>query len=359
MKVLAILDERWDSALTQLGLTVAKLLPCRVACAVLKGSPAERKAREFGFELYYIEDPRKGLPFRAFFSTLRVIASCRPDAVLTIRGDEMLFSALVKNRFGFKLFRIHGSAAGIKNTFLNRMLHRKFVDGVIVSSRRLLNDVVAGLPRLFIPGIVDVRAFRFSPGGRERIRRELGVGKSRLIGVIGRLDPVKGHLLFLKAFAEVLKRREDVLALILGEEKNVTLDRLKREAFGLGILDKVIFITERRPDIADIMSAVDLGVVPSVGSEVVLRVPLEFMACRTPVVSTDVGALPEVIAPPYGMAVPPDPRRLSRAILKFLSTNLDMASRAAEEVVREKYSEEVLAPVVSRFILGRLQERNR
>ncbi len=354
MRVLAVLDERWDSALTDLGFKVARALSeeCPVAVAAIPDSPAWKRAQGQGFELFPIEDPRKSLPFKPFSSLKSAVQKFSPRVLFTIRGDETLFGAVLKKRFGFKLFRLHGEAKGVKNTFLNRELHRRFVDGVIVSSRKLVNEVIAPLPKIFIPGMVDTEVFRFSEDGRREFREKLKAKNRKLIGVVGRLDPVKGHRLFLKAIS--LLKRDDFLAVIVGEEKNEKLKDLKTLAQTLGVSEKVIFIPERVSPISHFMSACDLAVVPSVGSEVIARVPLEFMACRTPVVSTNAGVLPEIITPPYGIAVNPDELSLSKAINTFLSKDLKKLGKIAEEVADEKFSFKALSPDVREFICGRV-----
>ncbi len=352
MRALIVLDERWNSALTDLGIKVGLSLSCSVAFAVLKGKPAHRRLEGKGYPLYFIEDPRKGLPFKAFISLKRAIEEFNPDVVVTIRGDELLFSSLLKSSFGYSLYRIHGSQRGIKDSFLNRFIHSKFVDGVIVSSKKLINPVIGGIRKLIIPGLVDTEEFYPDYEGGKRFREEVGAEGKKLIGVVGRLDPVKGHSLFLKAISKL--NRKDYLAVIVGQEENTSLGELKELAGKLGVLDFVKFLPERRKDIRAIMTACDLAVVPSVGSEVILRVPLEFMACGTPVVSTNVGALGEVITPPFGLSVPPFPEALAEAINSFLDKNLNELGQIAREVAVEKYSLKANAPLIDRFICCRL-----
>ncbi|WP_457679256.1 glycosyltransferase family 4 protein [Thermovibrio sp.] len=353
MRALVVLDERWNSALTDLGIKVGLLLRCKVAFAVLKGYPAHRRLKDAGFPLFFIEDPRRGLPFKPFLSLKRAIESYKPDAVITIRGDEMLFSSLLKGSYNFSLFRIHGSQRGIKNTFLNRLIHERFVDGVILSSKRLLNPVISGLRKIFLPGLVDTEKFYYSEEEAEAFRREIGLSKEKkLIGVVGRLDPVKGHKLLIKALS-LLKRR-DFFTVIVGKEEGVKVKELKELARKLNVEDNLLFIPEYREDIRGIMSACELAVVPSVGSEVVLRAPLEFMACETPVVSTRVGALPEVISSPFGATVNPEPVELASAIDLFLDKELKELGKVARGVADEKYSLKANAPLVNSFICGRL-----
>ena len=352
MRALIVLDERWDSALTDLGIKVGLSLSCEVAFAVLKGKPAHERLKGKGYPLYFIEDPRKGLPFKAFFSLKRALTHFNPHAVITIRGDELLFSALLKSSLNYSLYRIHGEQKGVRNTALNRLLHKRLVDGVIVSSKKLINPVIEGLRKLIVPGLVDAEEFFPDEEGAEEFRRRLGVGGKKLIGVVGRLDPVKGHDLFLRALS--LLKRDDWVAVVVGEEKNTKLSELRSLAKSLGISDRVIFIPERLKSVRALMSACHLGVVPSKGSEVILRAPLEFMACGTPVVSTSVGALPEVVKPPYGLSVPPTPESLSSAIDSFLDKDLKKLGQVAREVAVENYSLKANAPLIDSFICRRV-----
>jgi glycosyltransferase involved in cell wall biosynthesis len=351
-KALVVLDERWNSALTDLGLKIARSLSCRVTVAALKGYPAFSRAAELGLETLPIEDPRRGLPLKAFLSFKRAVEAVKPQVVVTIRGDEMLFAALLKKRYGYNLFRVHGHAKGIRNTLLNRFIHKRFVNGVVVSSRRLLNDVVAPLEKLLIPGIVDTSLFSFSQEARHRWRRRLGVpAELPLIGVVARFDPVKGHDLLFKALHAVKNQRWKLV--VVGREEGVSLRQLKELAASLGILERIAFFTDRVADLPGLLSACDIGVVPSKGSEVVLRAPLEFMACRTCLVATAVGALPEVIAPPWGRLVKPSADGIAlglSSLLKLGAERLLELGKAAQEVAREKYSFEALSPRIDRFI---------
>ena len=322
-----------------------------VACAVLKGYPAEVRAKSYGFPVFYIEDPRKGLPIKAFLSLKKVLENFRPNIVITIRGDELLFASFLKRKFGFRLYRIHGEAKGIRDTFLNRLLHQKFVDGVILSSRKLLNEVVLNLPKIFVHGAVDTKKFCFSEIGREKIRRELKVGNSILLGIVGRLDPVKGHSLFLKSLSYLLKEGLNVKGLIVGEEKNVKLYQLKALADSLKISGRVIFIPEKREDIVDIMSAVDIGVIASVGSEMVARVHLEFMSCGKPVVVTNVGVLPEIVKEEFGKVVEVKEVLLSEGIKAIINKDLEKLGRLARKTTVSQYSMDKLSEKVNSFIL--------
>ncbi len=351
MKRLVVLDQRWHSALTDLGVKIASVLDGEVACAVLENSPAEKLCKKLGLPVFYIDDPRKGLPFVPFLSLKKVVRQFEPEVVLTIRGDEMLFASILKSRFGFKLYRLHGEAKGIKDSFLNKWLHKRFVDGVLLSSKKLKGRAVEGIPSIYVRGAVDSKRFVFSPEGRGRIRREFGFRDSDLVlGLVARFDPVKGHRVFLSALS-ILKEKFPVKALIVGEEKNVSLKELKMLAEELRVVDITHFVTERREDIVDIISSIDIGVVSSVGSEVIARVVLEYMSCSRPVVVTNVGVLPEIVDSAVGAVTRPTAESLAEGVKRVLTGDVEAMGKMARRRVEEVYSLNVLKRSVDRFLV--------
>lgn len=350
-RTLIVLDEPWDSALTDLAIKIGVILNGEVGFAVLENSPAHQKVKKLNCPIFYIKNPRKTLPLSPFLSLKKAVSSFSPDRVLTIRGEEMLFASILKRRFNFKLFRLHGEAKGIKNFFFNRFLHRNFVDGVILSSKKLLNEVVLPLRRIFLRGIVNERKFRFSREGRLKIRRKLSVRDGFLIGIIGRLDPVKGHDLFIKGLALLVKKYSlPVYGLILGEEKGVKVRDLKVLAERWGVGGRIFIIDKRVDNVVDYISACDLGVVSSKGSEMIARVPLEFMSCGRPVVVTNVGVLPEIVSFNFGAVVDKREEDIAEGIRKVLSKGVEKLGERAREEVNEKYSFSAVSKLVNEFI---------
>jgi glycosyltransferase involved in cell wall biosynthesis len=60
-------------------------------------------------------------------------------------------------------------------------------------------------------------------------------------------------------------------------------------------IDSVTTITGKRPDIAACLNALDLGVVASLWSETIARAALEIMATDVPLISTNVGVMPDLL----------------------------------------------------------------
>ena len=139
---------------------------------------------------------------------------------------------------------------------------------------------------------VDCHRFACPPAARDRLRVELGVRDSDLvIGSVGRLSYEKNYGLLLDAAAGVLTRFP-IRVLLVGDGPET--DSLRSQAASLGLEDRVIMPEERR-DVPELMSAMDVFVLPSL-IEGLPNTVLEAMCAGLPVVATSVGGTPDVVA---------------------------------------------------------------
>lgn len=111
-----------------------------------------------------------------------------------------------------------------------------------------------------IKNAINTSEFIFSATDREQIRSELGIGKSFLIGHVGRFFLQKNHQFLLHVFRKVCDQHEDCRLLLVGEgELKSEIEDLAEK---LGIRDRVIFAGVRS-DIPALLSAMDLFLFPS------------------------------------------------------------------------------------------------
>lgn len=107
---------------------------------------------------------------------------------------------------------------------------------------------------------IDTAAFAFDPEGRAAMRRELKLGDALAVGHVGRLIGVKNHDFLLDVFAQLCRLRPDAVLLLVG---NGPLEEQTREKVrALGLEDHVRFLGIRS-DVADVMQAMDVFVLPS------------------------------------------------------------------------------------------------
>lgn len=195
-------------------------------------------------------------------------------------------------------------------------------DLVICNSEAGLRTMVdRGIPEArcaVIPNGVDTHHFRPDSHARRELRAEWHIDEGeRLVGLVGRLDPKKGHEMFLEAAARLAGRRGDVRFLCVGDGPGDLRRALEARAVRLGIGDRVIW-AQARDDVAGVYNALDLLVSASIYGEGFPNVLAEAMACGTPVVATDVGDSAKVAGDPGRIVPPGDPEVLALAIEKSL-----------------------------------------
>ncbi len=317
MRIAFILDQPWDSALTDYAFKIYKLASkehlTRVFC--LKDSHISKKINNVSF-IKPLRNKNPLLTLLAFFDLYKRLREFKPNVVITIWGDATFLSCLLKKTLDFKLVRIFG----VKNRLRTP---KNCLDKIILPCQYLKDYVYKDFKDIVVlKSFVDTEKFRFSKDGRVRIRKAFKLGNKIVFGIVGRLDKVKGHELLIKAFAKA--NIKDSILFIVGEEKGVKKKELMEIVDSLN-LKNVIIITERRNDIVDIMSAFDIGVVSSIGSEIIPRVLFEYLSTGLTVVTTNVGCLKEIAEENGLIATKPTIEELSIALHKAaeISKNVD------------------------------------
>lgn len=150
--------------------------------------------------------------------------------------------------------------------------------------------------QLIIPNGFDIQRFYPRPGSRQKLRCFLGLDEGvPLIGMVARYHPMKDHITFMKAAKLLHLRKPEVQYVLIGrgvDRQNTELvERL--ETFGL---NAHVHLLGERPDIHEILPALDLMTLTSAWGEGFPNVIGEAMACEVPCVVTDVGDAGYIVA---------------------------------------------------------------
>ena len=181
-------------------------------------------------------------------------------------------------------------------------------------------------------------AQKFHPDRRSAAwRGEMGVADDGLlVGLVARLQNIKGQRQFLEAAALLAPRFSTVKFLVAGRGSDERFARLREMTTSAGIADRVIFCGWL-DDIAASIASLDVSVVASLGSEGSSRITYESMASGTALVATTVGCIPEIARDgETALLVPPaDSAALAQAIGRLLEDaplRAGIASRALDYV---------------------------
>ena len=188
------------------------------------------------------------------------------------------------------------------------------------------------------------------------IRSEWGIPQTEsLVGAIGRLVWQKGLEHLIQAAPEILAAVPDAWFLVVG--KGPLRPNLEALASQLNISDRIIF-TGFRSDIREILSTIDILVIPSL-LEGFPIITLEAMAMAKPIVATQILGMNEQISDGVeGILVPPkNPKALGAAVLSLLQDR-KLASRlgaAARSRVESSFSVEKMVRETEKVYLSVLK----
>jgi glycosyltransferase involved in cell wall biosynthesis len=198
---------------------------------------------------------------------------------------------------------VHGMTEPFKGKAYVKMMGYEFADRLVTLARvskviAVSSNIEAVLGRLYgtrkvvqIHNGINLEKIRPSRD-RESLRAALGIGTDdQIVGTVGRLVPVKGHDVLVRAASSLLKRRRYLKFLIVGD--GPLMSRLAGLTRELGI-EKEVILAGQRDDVYDLVTCMDIFTLPST-HEGIPMVLLEALALRRPVVASRVGGIPEVV----------------------------------------------------------------
>lgn len=190
-----------------------------------------------------------------------------------------------------------------------------------------------------IPNGFETNVFRPFSDLRDKVRREWGIPENAfLIGHVGRLDPMKDHLNFLRAASILAEKNKQVKFICVGNGPREYADTLIREADELG-LGGLCAWTGPRDDMVGVYNAMDVFTSSSAYGEGFPNVIGESMACGIPCVVTDVGDSAFLVGDSGIVVTPKDPQGLARAWQEMMNmpagTREALGGRARERILTE------------------------
>jgi glycosyltransferase involved in cell wall biosynthesis len=347
-----LINVRWYNACAYYAVTLSYALKRRGHRVIVAGdpkSPPLLEARNLGLEVYEDLYLSYASPWMIVYNVKRMADLVKRENIHIInahRGEGHLVAALYKyiSKRNIPLIRTRGDARPPDDNFFDRYLNNKLTDGIIVTAgslkRGYLQDLKTRPDKVsMINSGIDEDFFRPRPPDR-RWKHRLRIDEDDLVvGMLGRLSPVKGHRYFIQAAEIVLGKTPKVKFVIAGEDAQIKASELQLVVRKSNLENDFRFVGEIE-DVREIISIFDLGVVASVGSETICRVAQEFMAMGKPVVGTFVNAIPEVIKNGVnGFVVEPgNGEALGEAILKLVQDKeerVNLGNRARSSVEEE------------------------
>jgi glycosyltransferase involved in cell wall biosynthesis len=222
-------------------------------------------------------------------------------------------------------------------------LYRWYCDRVICVSRavmRVCHD--GGLPEDMLRVVHDgVDPARGDRGDRQRGRQSLELADDQtLLLCVAKLTDHKGHRYLLEALPRVIEELPNIVVALAGDGE--LRETLRRQAEQLGVLSHVRFLGYR-DDVADLIRAADLFVLPS-HLEGLCSTLIDVMLAQRTIVTTTAGGIPELVGgdglgggPVAWLASPRNGPALAEIILRALASPVEcdaMRRRARDRAVQ-------------------------
>ncbi len=209
-----------------------------------------------------------------------------------------------------------------------------------------------------IPLGLELRPYLETPRGQGAFRARYGIpAEAPLIGIVGRLVPIKNHALFLAMAARLRQRLPEARFVIVGDgELRATLEA---QARALGLAGAVRFSGFLR-DLRPVYSDLDVLVIASDNEGTPVSI-IEALAAGVPVAATAVGGVPDLLrGGERGQLAPAgDADALSEAVLAALQTHNLTRQEALRQEIAAEYGAQRLARDLATLYRQLLREKGR
>ena len=368
MKILISANVIWWNASAYYAVTAAQALVRRghdVTVLAHRSTPAFDRAKDLGLQVNGEFNPLRKDPIsfaRNLGSLTRLIKSEKYDIINPHRPEDHFYLGVANRCLGksVRFIRTVSDVRAPKGNYFNRILHEKWVDGLIYCARVCqdrYHDVfcLQNLKERIVYSGLDLANYDRSDWAADNPFLDL---PSPRIGIVARLSHNKGHRTLIEAAYIVLKEVSNASFLVVGKEEEVSIAELEDYSSRLGVRDFFTFtgfLEDPRPALA----ACDIGVVASVDSEVISRAAQEFFAFGVPVVASRVNVLPEMVDHGVNglLFKPGDSSGLAGAILDLLKSQQrhQQMSEAALAFTRERFNLDTLGRETESLFLAVLE----
>lgn len=324
-----------------------------VSVILPKNSLLKPHIEELGVKIFEIDAMSdKSLDFDAISQLKKIFRREKPDLV---HSHASMSARIAARSVGCKVIYTRHSvfppskriSQGIGKK-INGIINNYYADGIIAVAQAAKQNLLdTGVDEnkieVILNGVEPLK--NISSEDKAITRKRFNVeDDEKVIAIVARLNPVKGHEYFIKAAKLVLDKGIKAKFLIAGTGD--IADSLKELSRELNVDNNVIF-TGFIDDVCSLMNICDIQINASYGTEATSLSLLEGMSLGIPAVVSDFGGNPGVISDGVnGYIVPQkNAEAISEAIIKLLSSQekMDELKDGALKIFNEKFKAEIMS----------------
>jgi len=329
------------------------------------GGEFRRDLEKEGIPVFCLYKSGRWDVFRFIWNFSQLIHNHKPEILCSYLGTSNLMSLVgklilprVRVVWSIRASNMDLAHYGWFHVFLYRLerIFSRFSDLIIVNSYAGFNYAITkGFPRnkmVVIPNGVDTIRFSPTPFLREKIRTEWKVSDQHcLIGLIGRLDPMKDHDTFLRAAVLIWRDHQDARFVCIGDGEPSYRMKLQELGSELGLNDCLIW-SGFRSDIGAVYNALDIACSSSAFGEGFSNAISEAMACGVPCIVTDVGDSACIVGKTGEVVSTKDPEAFAAGLkkLRMRVANNPSLGLEARQRIEQKFSVDLLVNKSSEII---------
>lgn len=232
----------------------------------------EDEAISLGSKVIHIDSPNKG--YANYYKNLkRILNDGKYDVVHThmLWNNGLTLKAAYDSGIKIRLSHSHSTNSGRKENLTYKIyvyFMKKFIrkyTTILIACGNDAGEYLYGKKLFKEKGIVinngiNIKNYIYSNKKREIVRQNFGLKDALVVGHVGRLTAVKNHDFLLDIFKHLHMLNQNSVLLIVGDgELRPSIENKIKE---LGLEERVI-ITGMRSDVADLLQAMDIFVMPS------------------------------------------------------------------------------------------------
>jgi glycosyltransferase involved in cell wall biosynthesis len=343
LNILHTIETRGPGGAEVLVFDIAKYLAagncCNFGYFIKKGWLQDRFKAE-GYETTY-HPLKTGLDIRLLYDLIGTIKKRRIDVIHAHEFTMSFYSCIAASFTGANVIcTFHGMNYHSDN--FRRQLMMKFIantSSCVTVSEKVKNHI-CNHAKINAHKIVVIEngikiPTEFSMGS---LKKELRLPSDCILaGSVGRLHEIKGHQYFVNAAAELVKKYRNIYFTIAGDgaERESLFSKINES----GLSDR-FFLLGTRTDIQNILSSIDIFVLPSLSEGTSLAL-LEAMSYGLPIVATNVGNNGKLVKNEKNgfLIAPQSPGEISRSISRIIENAMFEIFRIEnKQLVRESYS---------------------
>jgi len=282
--------------------------------------------------------------YKRYKSLLREI---QPDIIYSFLGEMNLFSLWCKPKktkliWGFRASNMNLKQYGRVSQllfWLQKILSSK-IDKIIANSY----DSIAFHKKegffmdraTVVANGIDIDRFRRDNTKRVAFRKQYNLKDSDIaVGIVARIDYMKGYTIFAKATKEILDRYDNIYFFAVGGG-DLAIKKECEEILAEYNNIKFIWLGEQK-DVESFYSGFDISVSSSLGESFSNSIA-EAMSCGVPCVVTDVGDSAIIVGDCGTVVKPNSIKELVRGIEELLQKDLKRLNRCSRERIVKNFS---------------------